>query len=472
MSSRGPVRPFRLSLLSLLTLLTVIAGPGPARAAEEVDFVSWVSGEVANMAGSGSEGYSGPTAGEITHFEAAVADFLDESWAAANTNAALVDYEVVALIDTGYADEILHVLRPASGNTDGQGLFFLRPAVAVCCDVVLAAPHPKYDTRTGVLSAEIFRMVGVRGLMIAGTHRCANATASGCDGTTTVCGGGSVPFRESDMAHVDNSFFQSFHELVGEEQPGSTKIIQIHGFGSGAGDPEFTISDGTTTDNVNPSYLSNAFTIDLESRVTDEGSTKGGNCCNRAGDDNMLCGTTNTQGRFTNGVAAADVCDTPAPGAGGRFIHVELSWDLRHSGGTLEPTLVRDSIEEVFSCRPSTLLASIDTVPSSGTLPFSCQFRVQLQNLTSQNRSAALHVDVTIGNGSHYTNWRAGSTNLSPDERFDATWNQSFLAYGSLIGNNIFELVTEDVTPVPYNQPPYLPAGDTDVDSATVTAFD
>ena len=34
-------------------------------------------------------------------------------------------------------------------------------------------------------------------------------------------------------------------------------------------------------------------------------------------------------------------------------------------------------------------------------------------------------------------------------------------ALGSLVGDNIFTLRAEDVTPAPFNQPPYPAAGDT-----------
>jgi hypothetical protein len=52
-----------------------------------------------------------------------------------------------------------------------------------------------------------------------------------------------------------------------------------------------------------------------------------------------------------------------------------------------------------------------------------------------------------------------------------AAWNQNLPALSSLVGDNTFELVAEDVTPSPYNQPPYPPAGDTDTDICTATGI-
>lgn len=47
----------------------------------------------------------------------------------------------------------------------------------------------------------------------------------------------------------------------------------------------------------------------------------------------------------------------------------------------------------------------------------------------------------------------------------------STLALPVVIGDNHVTLVAEDVTPAPYNQPPYPPAGDTDTGRCKVTAF-
>ena len=61
-------------------------------------------------------------------------------------------------------------------------------------------------------------------------------------------------------------------------------------------------------------------------------------------------------------------------------------------------------------------------------------------------------------------------TNLSDSETYSTFWNQSLPALGSLVGNNVFTIIGADVTPAPYNQPPFAPAGDTDNDACTVVA--
>jgi len=232
----------------------------------QVDFVTWIAGIVSAMPGSGTDAFVVPSSGEKTSFLAAVQAFLAENWTSADTLAAVVDYKVVEIEDTGHNNQTVYGLIPTDSNTDYRGYYFVRPNSVASCALVVESPHPKYDTRTGVLGSELFREVDGRTFLLAGTHRCANDTPSGCSGTTTVCGGGSLPFKESDMAHMDDAFFQVFHEEAGEETV-STRVIQVHGFSSGSSDPEFTVSDGTTTDNASGTYLPNQFTSNLEAQI-------------------------------------------------------------------------------------------------------------------------------------------------------------------------------------------------------------
>ncbi len=117
-----------------------------------------------------------------------------------------------------------------------------------------------------------------------------------------------------------------------------------------------------------------------------------------------------------------------------------------------------------------TVQVAIGCSPDSGVLPFTTQFAVSLSNLTTENRRAAGRINMVIGNGTPYTNWRAGWTNLNDGETYSTVWNQSLPALGSLVGDNVFTLIGVDVTPAPYNQPPFAPSGDTDSDACTVVA--
>ncbi len=118
-----------------------------------------------------------------------------------------------------------------------------------------------------------------------------------------------------------------------------------------------------------------------------------------------------------------------------------------------------------------TVEVDISVAPDTGTLPFVTQFTARLINLTSENRRAAGRVDLVIANGNSYGNWRAGWTNLGPAEVFTQVWNQNFPALGTLVGDNVFTIHGFDVTPAPYNQPPFAPSGDTHNAVATVTGM-
>jgi len=108
--------------------------------------------------------------------------------------------------------------------------------------------------------------------------------------------------------------------------------------------------------------------------------------------------------------------------------------------------------------------------PGSGTLPFTCTMLANLGSGSgSQTRRVAGRIDVDLAGGGFIANWRTGWTNLSPGEVFSTSWNQQLPALPSLVGVNCFLLMAEDVTPPPYNQPPYPPAGETDTASCTAT---
>ncbi len=138
---------------------------------------------------------------------------------------------------------------------------------------------------------------------------------------------------------------------------------------------------------------------------------------------------------------------------------VLTNWSAYGYGTTTLPLV--DTISTLYYCEPA-----------SGTVPFSTTMTVKLENLyAGQMRRIAARIDVSLANGTQYSSWRAGFTNVGPSDGFTTTWVQAFPALGSLIGENLFRVKAEDVTPTPYNQPPYPPAGDTATAGCLVTAF-
>ncbi len=353
------LRNFGRRLLPVLFAAPFLAAPSVAQPFTTItdDLVTWTETTVDNLPDEGSDAFvpADPSSLDYGDFQIAVAHFLAEDLAAADLAAAAVDYEVVVFEDTGNGNgnEALWGLFPTQTNTEHRGFYFLRPRAQVARNLVLEAPHPRNDLDTALLASDAFRQSGARAFFFAGTHRCANlAEASACDGNTTTCSETSQPFRISDMAHTRQGFFHAFHELVSVEEV-DTVTIQIHGFSSDSTDPEFSISDGSHDDVANNLYLPNAFTDDLFTRLqatTAPGApAKDGNSCNRTGDIDLKCGTVNTQGRFVNG--SPEPCETSAASANGHFLHVELSRELRQTGGIYEPQLVIDTINAVVPQR-------------------------------------------------------------------------------------------------------------------------
>ena len=152
--------------------------------------------------------------------------------------------------------------------------------------------------------------------------------------------------------------------------------------------------------------------------------------------------------------------------------------ELRTYDQDIRQILSDNALKDMQAEEDGKFIATVDTillgpgmtVPDTGVVPFSSQFYVTLSNLTAQDRRAAAKIDAVIGNGNSYSNWKSGWTNLGDSEVFATDWSQNIPALGSVIGSNVFTLVAEDVTPPPFNQPPYSPSGDTATDSCVVTA--
>jgi hypothetical protein len=124
----------------------------------------------------------------------------------------------------------------------------------------------------------------------------------------------------------------------------------------------------------------------------------------------------------------------------------------------------------VVTLDASTIAATLNCVPTVGTVPFNCTFSAMLTSMEQSRPAtrAAARIDVLLANGTGISNWRRGYTNLQPTASFGMSWQQTIPALASVVGENMFTLRLLDVTPAPYNQPPYPPSGDTDWDACSV----
>ena len=175
---------------------------------------------------SGSEGYVIPSAAELTRFDNLVTNLLNSELQAAVGDAAELNFEIIRLTDTGNGNNELYCLRELS--LKGQGFYCVDFDSAAAHHI--SAPHPLYDSDTNTESVTVMRATGARFLSVATSHRCANAAASSCSGTTSVCGAAG-PYKVSDAAHNVDAFFHHFGTNV-HDQSASTHTLQVHGCGA------------------------------------------------------------------------------------------------------------------------------------------------------------------------------------------------------------------------------------------------
>lgn len=117
------------------------------------------------------------------------------------------------------------------------------------------------------------------------------------------------------------------------------------------------------------------------------------------------------------------------------------------------------------------LALDLSCAPGSGTLPFDTTISVAITNhYQEQSRRYHVALDVDPSGGSPYQ-WKSGIVTVAAGQAFTTSWTQTVPALPGLFGDNVLSLHAEDVTPPPYNQPPYPPEGETDTDACTVSGI-
>jgi hypothetical protein len=262
----------------------------------------------------GSDGYQPPTVATLDAVRAAMAAALAVQGEATLFSLEGTGYE--GCLGTG-EDEGLVLWQPEQAGLGQPVVVWRRRAAS---PLVLGVPHPNFELGTLPEGVDLFQDLHARALIVSGTHRCANAAPSPCEGETSVCGDGTEPFRESDMAHVVESVFHVSHEVLTDAFPDDW-IVSVHGM-DGAG---ISVSDGTTrTSHENaPVAVLGATLMDAfpDEEVTSCNDWPGSEV------DERFCGEYDVQGRMVNGsnwpclVAPSSTTD--------RFVHFEQSIWIR-----------------------------------------------------------------------------------------------------------------------------------------------
>ena len=269
--------------------------------------------KVNNAPGNSGNDFVNPNNSDLTDWGEIIENILNGNINTARGSADNFNYRIVEYTDTAFSsNDVYYILEEKNSQANYWGTFVF--AKNPTRELILQAPHIKYDTNTGKQAIYSFVRLNNRALLLSGTHRCNHSSASSCSGTTSACSSSSQAFRISDMAHNGVTAFQKTTEII-HNTISSSFFIQLHGFSKSSSDPYVIISNGTT---IAPSGRD--YALDLKNGL----ASADGSLTFKIGHiDNWtrLIGTTNTQGRFINN--SGNPCTTAANTSTGRFVHVE-----------------------------------------------------------------------------------------------------------------------------------------------------
>ncbi len=246
----------------------------------------------------------------LNHLMAATRALDADDLGAASVAARLGAYEVVPLQTDGAC---LLLLEPTATAPVGQAQLVYARSFAR--DLVIEAPHVPEDHGTEAEAALLFEGLGAKMLILAGAHRCAVTTDSGCRASNQ-CNKVGVPV-ESDPSHSVHNAVNAMHLGL---RASSATILQLHTNFRPDVNGDARISNGTRypiAGTAADAFFKALSAPDVDARWCNDPSAPP-----EAG---AFCGESNTQGLASNG--AADQCQGRPSAAGGpeqhRFIHLE-----------------------------------------------------------------------------------------------------------------------------------------------------
>lgn len=283
-----------------------------------------------------------PSAAELIMSRQALRHLLRGETDRARALYALLGFEVLEAVE---GERRYLVVRESPGAAvRGWGFYVVNPHWRR--PLVLEAPHPVHDWRTGIQAAEWMTRLGARALLVATTHRCASKHPTSCQGRTGACRQvwGRGRYRRSDRAHATNTLFHAAHMELLEGDP-RLVAMQIHGFRRRPGRRRHIIlSDGTRLPGRRDSR-SNGLARQVR-RLMPPRRRRLVASCNETSRQRYLCGTHNVQGRHANG--STWPCRRPARHSLNRFIQIEQSMDARKPGGLVEDDVLVRAIERYW----------------------------------------------------------------------------------------------------------------------------
>lgn len=254
--------------------------------------------------------YTELTVDQVNAVTAATRALAAGDLATAGQQAQLAGYAVAPLVT---ASGCYVLLQPTDAAPRGQATLVY--ASSWDRDLVIEAPHVPEDHRSDEEAALLFVRLRAKAMMIAGAHRCAVATPSGCH-VTTECNPSGIAIA-SDLAHSVLNAINAMHLYF---RTTDATILQVHTNFRADLNGDVLVSNGSTY--VIPGTVADAFYAALRAPGIDVRSCNDPSAPAIRG---AFCGEANTEGLASNG--AADQClgrpsRTGAAGAH-RFVHLE-----------------------------------------------------------------------------------------------------------------------------------------------------
>jgi hypothetical protein len=277
------------------------------------DIENYAESIMNRMPGSSVNNYIQPTTANLATWKSIINFILSDNLTDARAIASPINYQITELTDTSLnPNKIFYVLeeKAIQNRYWGTYIFSKNPARN---DLIIAAPHSKFDTNTGNQAIYCFKNTLAKAVFINGTHRCNSFTSSNCSGTTSVCGS-TGNYKISDQAHNTNSMFQITTEVL-YSSIANAVFVQLHGFAKQSNDPYVIMSNGT---NKTPSI---DYAVQLKNALLQEDPSLTFKLAHIDTDWTRLTAFTNTQGRLINN--SSNACSTDATATSGRFIHIE-----------------------------------------------------------------------------------------------------------------------------------------------------
>lgn len=231
------------------------------------------------------------------------------------------------------------------------------------------------------MNLKIYYELQNKWLMNNSAHRCNSTSSSECDGSTSVCSGGSQPYRISDVGQNDESFMQAATEAVNEFYESNQSPVlftQLHGFNKDSRPADFPHVIASYGIRVLPPDHRDEGQV-IETIIEDLCDCKVSLYHNDM-EINELGGTTNKQGRYLN--SSTDPCHQAGLVNSGKFLHIEQSPYIRDNYDFVLQALASVSSEIVIP--PPAL--GIDDISESTIYPNPASDEINLVNTLGYER--------------------------------------------------------------------------------------